>query len=173
MDAGNALWDKIDAFQAEDAVQKVASGAIHLEESKQKLQSDLKEGQIKNADELKQRVTAIRHELESYQDLLEKFSYEINAASHNLAIEIDATAGSLITGKDERLDEVVHIWRVDSQASQKQAVQQLDVAMVCSQEIATAASCLSNSIQDKKRDPRSECSKDAMEKSKETCTADH
>jgi hypothetical protein len=170
LDSSSLLWDKIYRIQADYNVQKVSSGATSLEASKAKLALDIREGKIKDGDTLQERVHAITQELNEYQGVLDGFAIEIDKSSRNIGNDIRATSDALIVGKNDRLNAVLDLWKPNDPAAQERAAKQVDEAMNCSKEIAISASCLSHTIQDKRRDPSPECTKEALEKSRKACT---
>jgi hypothetical protein len=168
LDAGPALWGKIGKLQAEDAVQKVATGAANLEIRKRTLRDDILAGRIKDQSDLENRVQQLFEDIRNYQDTLLKFSTEIDSASKNEGFDFRVAGEALLRGKNDRLWAVLYKWKPDNPAAQMAAANQLNIAIQCSKEIAVAASCLENTVSDGKRDARLVCTTKSLNASK-TC----
>jgi hypothetical protein len=170
MDSGPELWKKIGKYQADRAIQTVATGATNLEIKKRVLKQDILSGKIRTKEVLAGRVDDLMTQIMVFQSVLDKFGDEIDSSSTNVGNQIRAAAAAEMSGKGEGLQKVVRVWKPDETSQQKSA-DQLEIAIACSASIASAASCLKNTVDSGKRDPSEKCSDAALEKNIKECDA--
>src|SRR6202035_3844022 len=99
-----------------------------------------------------------------------KFASEIDSSSKNIANDMRSAAQSFIDLKGSRLSEITYDWKRNDPVPQRKAADHLGIAVLCSREIATAASCLGNTIKNGKRYARPECTSKSLQQSA-TCAS--
>jgi hypothetical protein len=168
MDSGPALWKKIAKYQADGAIQTVATGATNLEIAKTQLKHDILSGKITSKRELSGRVNTLLTQIEEFQTVLDRFATEIDSSSENTGNEIRAAADAELSGKADSVTKVTSLWSPD-ELSRKKSADQLEVGVACSRYIAVAAICLKNTIEKGKRDESESCSDKALQDALKKC----
>jgi hypothetical protein len=115
-----------------------------------------------DGDRVPEQIDLITNALLRYRPTLQAFAYEIDSSSHDASQEIRVTADNLIGNKAEDLRLAKTHWMGHTQALQTKAINDVREALKCSNEIAVAASCLQNTVENGRRDPRPVCSDEAL-----------
>jgi hypothetical protein len=171
LEKGAAFWEAIGQIQAKDTLQKAASDAANMSSEKHHLAIDIENGDIKTYNDIRPRIDALRETVARLQGDLKKFSEEIDASTGNTSgNKIREAADSLLYLKDRRLYEVEYLWQQDGAPDRKLAVEKLNVAILCSEEIATVTGCLKRAADSGRVDPDDDqCRMPEISKAKAEC----
>lgn len=170
LDAGPALWQKIGKFQASNTAQAVATGTANLALEKRGIKDDILGGRIKDADDMSQRIRKLEKDLGTYQNLLLKFSEEIDESSKDMGNDFRSAAYSLVREKGAGLYDVRDLWKPNDPHAQKEAAERLDEAIRCSEGASKIAVCLKNTIDNGARDNSPACTDQALKDAELACT---